>query len=157
MTQFIRAMALALTALSLSGCLDAIDEGIARADQKKTTVSFDGKDLAGYRGSWNSNSTDKWEVALTVAPVNGMTALCGVQAMTGSKLREVTVQRIKDMQLRIGGKRLFQGFNHFTKVPYTSNLSTARATCEVSNVPWQKGYGDGDNWEITSRARDYQL
>ena len=144
--------------VGLAGCMDEAAVGTTRSgaegpptvDLTKTAWSFGG-------GRFSSSETERFEYIYTVVNIDGMAALCGVQSKQATQTARLVGRVMSDRQLYVNGKKMFQGFRHFTRVKWGVEMRRQPATCKVSTIPWNEAYGNPKNWEEKRRGNGSYL
>lgn len=123
-----------------------LENGVAGKDY----VTFDGKSTITGSGNWNS-TLDTYAYRFTVVNVDGFAALCGVRSSNRVSARLMN-QFMNDLNVKIAGTTIVQGFGHFTKVEEARAIDPGPATCKRGNVPWQDSFADNDVWDVDLRG-----
>lgn len=87
------------------------------------------------------------EYVYTITKYKDRVALCGSKAFLRGVDTVVASRAMTDLQLRIDGKVIHQGFNHFGRVNTAKELTERPATCRMTKTPWDPSFMAGE-WSV---------
>ena len=98
-------------------------------------------------------TTSKWIARWRPFVVDGNVAICGVATTTSAKLRNLTKQAVRDMEIKVDGERVVKDLSFFSRVRSSSDMDSAKSGCYVSEIAMP---ASGGQWYIGSSKKRYR-